>query len=536
MTNLLFRRYLIKKYTRFIYQLFMSRSTTIIADKIFAKMKKKDFSLFDNLIEGIQVLSKDLKYVYVNDALTKQLRAKKKYLIGFVIAEVFPAYKNSKIHLALKESLKEQKVVHINEYYQIPDGTKIWFDIKIQPFEDGLFVMSTDITKRKQAEALAKQKEHSYRQLFDKLSEGFIIRRAIKDETGKVVDLVFITLNDLAAEVIGLPREEIIGKLRSEVLGTLGGQSLEVANEVILKGKTIRYESKYHRLNRWVLITSYSPEPDIMASFVVDITPLKNYEEELKKLNEQLELNVYDRTVELTEALEREKKISTRKSAFISMTSHELNTPLASIKLCVEVLEKLNTKTNNAERSEYHGYIKDEVKNLLAMLNSFMFPRSPENTMLLSLEKGFDLADFLQKIVNELGAMCKQGQQILYQHHGQKLVYLDKGILRRIVLNLLSNAIKYSEKDIQIITKVLPKSIQMEIIDQGIGIPEAEQAKMFSQFFRASNVANIQGTGLGLNIVKTYVELMNGKLTFESKVDKGSTFKILFPNEAIIEN
>jgi len=500
------------------------------------KMKKKDFSLFDNLIEGIQVLSKDLKYVYVNDALTKQLRAKKKYLIGFLIVEVFPAYKNSKIHFALKESLEQQKVVHFNEFYKIPDGTEIWFDIKIQPYEDGLFVMSTDITKRKQAEALAQQKEHSYRQLFDKLSEGFIIRRAVKDETGKVVDLIFIALNDQAAEVIGLPKSEIIGKLRSEVLGTLGGRSLEVANEVLLEGKTIRYENKYNRLNRWVLITSYSPEPDIMASFVVDITPQKNYEQELKKLNEQLEINVYDRTIELAEALEREKKINTLKSTFISMTSHELNTPLASIKLCVDVLERLNAGPDETERNEYHGFIRDEVDNLLGMLNSFLFPKSPKSNSTISLKNRFDLVDFLQNLVKELGSMCKHRQQISYQHHGQKLVLLDKGILRRILLNLLSNAIKYSEKDIQIITQVQSKNIQIEIIDQGIGIPTGEQEKIFSQFFRASNVENIQGTGLGLNIVKTYVELMSGTITFESKENKGSKFKVIFPIEMIPEN
>ena len=129
--------------------------------------------------------------------------------------------------------------------------------------------------------------------------------------------------------------------------------------------------------------------------------------------------------------------------------------------------------------------------------------------------------------------MCKLGQQIVYQHHGQKLVYLDKGILRRIVLNLLSNAIKYSEKDIQIITQVQSDIICLEIIDQGIGIPEIEQSELFTQFFRASNVDHIQGTGLGLNIVKNYVELMNGTIAFESKENKGSTFKVSFPVKTI---
>ena len=446
-------------------------------------MKKQDFSLFDNLIEGIQVIDRSYKYVYVNDALAKQIRIKKEDLLGFRLLERFPILEKSYVLTEIKECMTQRKVGQIIENYHFLDGTKTWFELKIQPYEDGLFIMSTDITKQKEAEALAIQKENSYRQLFDKLSEGFIIRKAVKDDTGKVVDLIFLALNEPAAKVIGLPREEIIGKLRSEVLGTLGGRSLEVANEVLLEGKTIRYENKYNRLNRWVLITSYSPEPDIMASFVVDITPQKKYELELKKLNEQLEINVYDRTIELTEALEREKRISTQKSTFISMASHELSTPLASIKLCVEVLEKLNTTPNQAERKEYHGFIKEEAENLLGMINTFLFPKSRKSDRVLSLKKEFNLAVLFQNLVKELGEMCKLGQQIVYQHHGQKLVYLDKGILRRIVLNLLSNAIKYSEKDIQIITQVQSDIICLEIIDQGIGIPENRTIRIVYPIF-----------------------------------------------------
>ena len=113
---------------------------------------------------------------------------------------------------------------------------------------------------------------------------------------------------------------------------------------------------------------------------------------------------------------------------------------------------------------------------------------------------------------------------------GVKL-FLDKKMLKNILFNLLSNAIKYSE-DNQPITcriEVLGNTLNIAIIDQGIGIPEEEQQHLFTRFFRAHNVENIQGTGLGLNIVKRYVDLMNGLIRFESRLGEGSSFFVTLP-------
>ena len=173
--------------------------------------------------------------MYVNDALAKQIRIKKEDLVGFRLLERFPILEKSYVLTEIKECMTQRKVGQIIENYHFLDGTKTWFELKIQPYEDGLFIMSTDITKQKKAEELAKQKEHSYRLLFEKLSEGFLIRRAVKDESGKVIDLTFVALNELAAKVIGLPLEQIIGKKRSELTGAQGGKSLKIANAVILE-------------------------------------------------------------------------------------------------------------------------------------------------------------------------------------------------------------------------------------------------------------------------------------------------------------
>lgn len=133
--------------------------------------------------------------------------------------------------------------------------------------------------------------------------------------------------------------------------------------------------------------------------------------------------------------------------------------------------------------------------------------------------------------------MLKLGQQIHYQHkqeeqdNGFSTVCVDKQLLKNILFNLLSNASKYSgeHQNIYFTTELRDGKITITVQDEGIGIPNADKAHLFTPFFRAQNVTNIQGTGLGLNIVKKYVDIMGGSLSYESELDKGTTFTITLP-------
>jgi signal transduction histidine kinase len=108
---------------------------------------------------------------------------------------------------------------------------------------------------------------------------------------------------------------------------------------------------------------------------------------------------------------------------------------------------------------------------------------------------------------------------------------LDPLLIKNILINLLSNALKYSKEgqSVYLKTQIYDNELYISVKDQGIGIPEEDRKHLFERFFRANNVEAIQGTGLGLNIVKKYVELMEGTIDFESTVDKGSIFKIFIP-------
>ena len=127
--------------------------------------------------------------------------------------------------------------------------------------------------------------------------------------------------------------------------------------------------------------------------------------------------------------------------------------------------------------------------------------------------------------------MTKEGQYINFKFCGEEEANIDAQMLTHIFNNLLSNAIKYSPEGAEIKFHISNKNglITTDIEDQGIGIPKEEQSKLFDRFFRAKNAQNIQGTGLGLNIVKNYVDLVNGEIRFESEEGKGTKFNVVIP-------
>ena len=129
--------------------------------------------------------------------------------------------------------------------------------------------------------------------------------------------------------------------------------------------------------------------------------------------------------------------------------------------------------------------------------------------------------------------MLKEGQTIIYQHNGSDpVIKMDKQLLKNVFINLLSNAIKYSLEGKEILFTTdneISGNIRITIKDNGIGIPESDQPLLFERFFRAQNAGNIQGTGLGLNIVKKYVELLEGEISFVSKLNIGTTFVVIIP-------
>ena len=264
---------------------------------------------------------------------------------------------------------------------------------------------------------------------------------------------------------------------------------------------------------------------------IIDISGQKNAEQNLLVANEDLEQKVKERTRDLTLMLEREKSLNDLKTRFISMASHEFRTPLTTILVSTGLLET-HILRNDPERCGKHiSRIKSSVKLLTEILEDFLSLDKIEHGQIKPFNSVFNLNDFAENIVEKVHSSLKKGQKIEYTITGSESVSQDKNILQGMILNLLSNAIKYSGEHTTIswMLTVTKNKLTIAVADNGIGIPADVQPHIFSRFFRARNAEVIQGTGLGLNIVRNYTDLLDGKISFVSTEGVGTTFTLELP-------
>jgi signal transduction histidine kinase len=257
--------------------------------------------------------------------------------------------------------------------------------------------------------------------------------------------------------------------------------------------------------------------------------------EALHKTIKELEVEVVERKraeEEVRKSLEKERELNELKSKFVSIASHEFRTPLSTVLSSAALISQYNERGESSKIEKHVQRIKTSVNHLTSILNDFLSLGKLEEGVVEIAKKEIDLADFITGITEELQETLKPGQELkVLNDNGEKTVDSDPRILRNILFNLISNASKYSDagKSIHLTLKKAGKDFIFKIIDEGIGIPQEDQRHLFQRFYRASNAGNIQGTGLGLNIVRRYVDLLDGKIEFESQPGKGSTFTVSIP-------
>ncbi|MBL0745744.1 sensor histidine kinase [Chryseolinea lacunae] len=255
-----------------------------------------------------------------------------------------------------------------------------------------------------------------------------------------------------------------------------------------------------------------------------------------RAMKDELEQLVRTRTNELYQALDREKEMNEMKSRFVSMASHEFRTPLSIVLSSASLIEQYVSSGGDERVGRHLRRIQSSVNNLTNILNDFLSIDKLEQGNVEVEYETFGMEGFLKEVVEDVGAVRKREQQVKIEHLGEREITLDQKKLRYILLNLVSNSLKYSPEGGQVFVKsmALEKRVIVSVRDCGIGIPEEEQKFMFNKFFRAKNTGNIQGTGLGLTIVKRYVDLMGGSVSFTSKPGEGTTFMIDVPTVGML--
>lgn len=260
----------------------------------------------------------------------------------------------------------------------------------------------------------------------------------------------------------------------------------------------------------------------------------------IRVLNAELESKVAERTRELSEtilkleqsqedlqhSLEKEKELSELKSRFVSMASHEFRTPLTTINSSASLINSYLERNDPENIKKHVGRIQSVVGNLNGILSDFLSLGKLEEGRVEINPQPIDLPEIVREIIAETRHLLKPGQDFEYTHLGGTVARLDKNLFNNILINFLSNAVKYSPEGhtITVRTQIENGLTELRVTDHGIGIAEADQQKLFGRFFRASNVGDIKGTGLGLHIVRRHAELMGGQVGCDSRLGEGSTF------------
>ena len=403
----------------------------------------------------------------------------------------------------------------------------------------------------------------TFKALFEHSSVGIII----SNTQGEIE-----RANPFAAKIFGYEQDE------------LNGQKIEILIPKPLRERHVSYREQYVKnpqprnmgsslnlsavkkngdyLPVEVSLTYFESHGQrLIVSFVNDITERKRAENDLVRLTEELESKINERTKELSDALlelghtnqglnlemerrqkvesqirdmlEKEKELNELKSRFVSMASHEFRTPLGGILSSASLIAKYTKTEDEPKREKHIQNIKKSVKNLTNILNDFLSLDKLDQGKVGSNPSHFDITDFIDEVVQEFrDTSVKHLLEVNHQGAGIT-IFQDKEMIRNVIFNLLSNAIKYSPEltTIKVRTMQADGNFQLEIEDKGMGIPQADQKHLFERFFRGHNVINLQGTGLGLNIVKRYLDLMSGKIDFSSVENKGTTFKVYLPME-----
>jgi PAS domain S-box-containing protein len=397
--------------------------------------------------------------------------------------------------------------------------------------------------------------------LFEHATEGIILTNG-KGQITIVNPAAERMFNYEAGQIIGKPIELLIPqRFHSHHAEEREGFYHHPQNRVMGSGRDLYGKrSDGSEIPVEVSLSFYKRGDELfVTAFIVDITHRKKIEQnmlqqqmelekmtsDMRRLNTQLEVKVEERTLilkealqkleqsqkELNDALSKEKQLSEIKSRFVSIASHEFRTPLSTVLSSASLLSKYTTTAEQDKRDRHVEKIKNAVRNLNDILDDFLSLGKLEEGKVEIHPVLFNLEEFMEELAEEMKPLQKAGQQVIFSCEGNPELFSDKRLLKNIIINLLANAIKFSAENasIDIRSKTSLLQFEIEIADNGIGIAKEDQEHLFSSFFRGRNAVNIQGTGLGLHIIKRYADILNGTIKIKSTLGKGTTVTVIIP-------
>ena len=510
-------------------------------------------STLDGILEGCQLIGFDWTYLYLNDAAARHNRRPNAELLGRTMPESWPGIEATPVYRMLRRCMEERIALHDEIEFEFPDGGKAWFDVRSQPVPEGIFVLSIDISERRQAESALREAQERFAVVVENLREGLVITSR---------DSSLLHWNPASLRLVGFDDVEE-GRRRQrefdELFELTRPDGTVVPSEQwplarVRRGEQFEdYEVRVSRRDRdWSRILSYTGAPVHYAGgkalafmMLSDITERKRSEQFLRDAKVHLEHEVAERTAELQTALVRAEAADRIKSAFLATMSHELRTPLNSIIGFTGIVLQGLAGPLNPEQSKQLGMVRGSARHLLDLINDVLDISKIEAGQLEVRASDFALAELIERAVASVRPMAEKKGLALTTVIAPELgaMATDRRRVEQILLNLLNNALKFTERGGVTLTATLvadyrptpdaaPRpAARLVVADTGIGIKPADLATLFQPFRQIDSGLSRQheGTGLGLAICRRLAGLLQGEIIARSEWARGSEFTLIIP-------
>ncbi|MFB9056102.1 PAS domain S-box protein [Mariniflexile ostreae] len=493
-------------------------------------LKSRALQSANNGIVITDALKKDNPIIYYNSAFKKLTGYSSKEILNHNCRFLQGKDKNQKPLKTLRRAIKNGESCQVTIRNYKKDGTLFWNDLYIMPIIDlngivtNFIGIQNDVTLRK----IAESEKHHFSTIFDEsLNEIYVF---------DADTLKFLNVNYGAQKNIGYSMQELIKMTPLDIKPRNMESKFKDTIEALLKKtvKKIEFETIHKRKDGTTypvevhLQLSNLADRDVFVAIILDITERKNY-------TNKLENKVEERTQQLKIALSKEIELNELKTKFLSLVSHEFKTPLSGILTSSLLLGKYPLTEQQDKRDKHIKTISEKVHYLNNILNDFLSIEKLETGKMNYKFCDFKVSKVVNEVVYNANMILKEGQQIHYPEDIDELsLYQDEKTIELILSNLVYNAVRYSHEHGIIALEIFQntKTTTFKIIDYGIGIPKKDHSRIFDRYFRAENVTNTQGTGIGLNIVKSHLDQLKGTINFTSNEHIGTTFTVVIPNKA----
>lgn len=491
----------LRELNRTLEERILERSEALIASE------RRYHDTLDKMMEGVQLIDPEWRYIYVNDALVAQSSYRREELLGRTMMDMYPGIEHTALWGILQECKVDRSARTLDNEFVFPNGRKGSFQLSIQPMAHGIFILSTDITERKQAEEALRASEARYHNALDVLMEGAQIIghdwRHLYVNNAFVVQSGFTKKQLLGTKVMDrYPEVE-----RTEVFKELQRCMHDRCTHMMETEFTFPSGVSKH------FYLSIQPVAEGIFVLTQDITERKRVELEMAEQRRQLR----DQNRELEQ--------------FTYIASHDLQEPLRMVSSYVQLLQRRYGDRLDTDAHEFIAYAIDGAQRMKQLIDDLL---TYSRFGLAAELEAVDMNDIVaQALANLDQAILEVGAKV----HVEVLpkVTASSTDMLQVMQNLIGNALKFRREgtvpEIRVKGSDEGTCWHFEVIDNGIGIEPAYRETIFTPFKRLNDRSKYVGSGIGLAIAQKIVQRYGGRIWVTSGSEEGSNFQFTLEHD-----